>query len=147
MTRLLVLVFLVVGASNAAAQDVIRIVPQDGITIAAGQRLDLRVEATSSGSMSAKPPSLLTVSLNGRDITSRNQLEPGDGGERGAGPRIAPNPWPWAAFAQQTRKPRAVMPPYSEKNLSDQDLADIYAYMRSIPAQRAAKDIPELSNF
>ena len=71
----------------------------------------------------------------------------GQGGERGAGPRIAPDPWPWAAFAQQTRKPRAVMPPYTEKNLSDQDLADIHAYLRSIPAQRAAKDIPELSNF
>ena len=71
----------------------------------------------------------------------------GQGGERGAGPRIAPNPWPWEAFAQQTRKPRAVMPPYTEKNLSDQDLADIYAYVRSIPAQRSAKDIPELNNF
>jgi ubiquinol-cytochrome c reductase cytochrome c subunit len=71
----------------------------------------------------------------------------GQGGERGAGPRIAPNPWPWPAFAQQTRKPRAVMPPYTEKNLSDQDLADIYAYIRSVPAQRAAKDIPELNTF
>ena len=71
----------------------------------------------------------------------------GQGGERGAGPRIAPNPWPWPAFAQQTRKPRAVMPPYTEKNLSEQDLADIYAYMRSIPAQRSAREIPELSNF
>ena len=64
-----------------------------------------------------------------------------------AGPRIAPNPFPWDAFAQQTRKPRQVMPPYSEKNLSDQDLADIYAYLVSIKPGPPAKDIPLLSNF
>ena len=71
----------------------------------------------------------------------------GQGGERGAGPRIAPNPWPWAAFSQQTRKPRALMPPYTEKNLPGQDLVDIYAYIRSISPQRSSKDIPELNSF
>lgn len=64
-----------------------------------------------------------------------------------AGPRIAPNPWPYAAFAQQTRKPRQGMPPYSEKNLPEQDLADIYAYLASIKAGPSAKDIPLLNNF
>ena len=71
----------------------------------------------------------------------------GQGGERGAGPRIAPNPWPWAAFSQQTRKPRGVMVPYSEKNLPEQDLADIYAYILTIKPGPAAKDIPLLSGF
>jgi mono/diheme cytochrome c family protein len=64
-----------------------------------------------------------------------------------AGPRIAPNPFPWVAFAQQVRKPRQEMPPYSEKNLSEQDLADIYAYIVSIKSGPAAKDIPLLSGF
>lgn len=64
-----------------------------------------------------------------------------------AGPRIAPNPYPWAAFAQQIRKPRLVMPPYSEKNLSEQELADIYAYIVSVKPSPAAKDIPLLSDF
>ncbi len=71
----------------------------------------------------------------------------GQGGERGAGPKIAPNPWPWGAFAQQTRKPRLVMVPYSEKTLPEQDLADIYAYIVSIKPGPAAKDIPLLSGF
>jgi mono/diheme cytochrome c family protein len=62
-----------------------------------------------------------------------------------AGPRIAPNPFPWVAFAQQVRKPRQLMPPYSAKTLPDQDLADIYAYVRSIKAGPAAKDIPLLN--
>ncbi len=71
----------------------------------------------------------------------------GQGGERGAGPRIAPNPFPWVAFAQQTRKPRQAMVPYSEKILSNQELADIYAYVLTIKPGPAAKDIPLLRDF
>ncbi len=63
------------------------------------------------------------------------------------GPKIAPNPFPWVAFAQQVRKPRGEMPPFSEKTLPDQDLADIYAYVASIKSGPAAKDIPLLSGF
>jgi len=62
-----------------------------------------------------------------------------------AGPKIAPNPFPWVAFAQQVRIPRQAMVPYSSKVLPDQDLADIYAYIVSIKAGPAAKDIPLLS--
>ena len=62
-----------------------------------------------------------------------------------AGPKLAPNPFPWAAFAQQVRAPRQAMVPYSTKVLPDQDLADIYAYMTAIKPGPAAKDIPLLS--
>jgi len=56
--------------------------------------------------------------------------------------------WPLSTIlAQQVRKPRQVMPPYSEKNLSGQDLADIYAYVVSIKPASAARDIPLLSTF
>lgn len=71
----------------------------------------------------------------------------GQGGERGAGPRIYPNPFPYAAWAAQIRKPRQVMPPYSEKYVSDQDLADIYHYLFSTKPSPAAKDIPLLKDF
>ena len=71
----------------------------------------------------------------------------GQGGERGAGPKIAPNPYPWVAFEQQTRRPRLAMPPYTAKNLPDQDLADIYAYVVSIKTGPNAKDVPLLSGF
>src|SRR5262245_37185809 len=47
----------------------------------------------------------------------------GQGGERGSGPKIYPNPFPWQAFLTQVRKPRQAMPPYTEKYLSDQELA------------------------
>ena len=71
----------------------------------------------------------------------------GQGGERGAGPRIAPGVWPYAAFAQQTRKPRLVMIPYTEKTLPEQDLADIHAYLRTIKNSPLAKDVPLLKDF
>ena len=71
----------------------------------------------------------------------------GQGGERGAGPKIYPNPWPFQAFVMQVRKPRQAMPPYSEKHVSDQDIADMYHYLFSTKASPAAKDIPLLREF
>ncbi len=68
----------------------------------------------------------------------------GQGGERGAGPRIAPAPFPWEAFATQTRRPRAAMPRYAVEFLSDRELADIYAYLSSLKPGPKARDIPLL---
>jgi mono/diheme cytochrome c family protein len=68
----------------------------------------------------------------------------GQGGERGAGPKIAPNPFPYDAFVMQTRRPRANMPRYPVEVLSDQEMADIYAYVASIKPGPAAKDLPLL---
>lgn len=64
----------------------------------------------------------------------------GQGGGR-AGPKVAPNPFPYAAFVMQMRQPRSSMPRYPEKFVGDQDLADIYAYVASIPAGPKADDI------
>ena len=71
----------------------------------------------------------------------------GQGGERGAGPKIYPNPFPYQDFLMQVRKPRQVMPPYTEKHVSDQDVADMYHYLLSIKPAPAAKDIPLLKDF
>ena len=67
----------------------------------------------------------------------------GQGGERGAGPKLAPDPFPYEAFAAQTRRPRMNMPRYPVEHLSDAELADIYAYIASVKS-RPAKDIPQL---
>ena len=68
----------------------------------------------------------------------------GQGGERGAGPKLAPNPFPWEGFRYQVRTPRQDMPAYRKQHLADQDLADIYAYVRTIKAPPAASSIPLL---
>jgi mono/diheme cytochrome c family protein len=54
-------------------------------------------------------------------------------GSRPTGPHLAPNPVPFEGFAAQLRHPANAMPPYTSVVLSDQDLADIYAFLRSIP--------------
>ncbi len=73
---------LLIAATPANAASRIRIMPPDGGVLAVGQRVDIRVEATADGST---PPRGLVVRVNGRDISARNILEPGSGGERGAG--------------------------------------------------------------
>jgi mono/diheme cytochrome c family protein len=70
----------------------------------------------------------------------------GQGADRGAGPKLTPGLLPYPAFALQTRAPRQDMPPYRQQFLSDQELADIYAYLSSIKPSPEAKDIP-LLNF
>lgn len=47
------------------------------------------------------------------------------------GPRIGPDPIPYARFVQYVRNPRGEMPPYTSKVLADQDLADIYAFLQA----------------
>ena len=49
------------------------------------------------------------------------------------GKRIAPDPLPWETFSAFVRSSNRAMPSFSEKILSDDDLADIYAFLQSIP--------------
>jgi mono/diheme cytochrome c family protein len=67
----------------------------------------------------------------------------GQGGAAGA--RIAPRPIPFAAFQKYLRQPAGQMVPYTAKVLSDRELADIYAFLKSIPAGPGAKSIQLLS--
>jgi mono/diheme cytochrome c family protein len=65
-------------------------------------------------------------------------------GQGGAGPRIAPDPLPYDTLAAFVRTTSRAMPPYREKILTDADLADIHAYLQSIPAPANAENIPLL---
>jgi len=62
-----------------------------------------------------------------------------------AGSRLAPDPIPLQALVLLVRQPRARMPPYSPRILSDQDLRDIHAYLTSIPKARPVAEIPLLA--
>ncbi len=65
----------------------------------------------------------------------------------GTGPMLAPKPLPFAAVHSQLRRPMNLMPAYSTAILSDQDAADIYAFLESIPAGKAAGSIPALRGY
>jgi mono/diheme cytochrome c family protein len=66
----------------------------------------------------------------------------GQGGS--AGPRIAPRPIAYQAFLRYLRKPTNQMPPFTEKVVTDADLANIYAYLQSRPMPQPAANIPLL---
>jgi mono/diheme cytochrome c family protein len=63
----------------------------------------------------------------------------GQGG-RSAGPRIA-QLLPFEAFLNQVRRSADEMPVYVETVLSDQDIADIFAYIQSLPPPPDLKSI------
>jgi mono/diheme cytochrome c family protein len=62
-----------------------------------------------------------------------------------AGPAIAPRLVPREVFSVQLRNPARGMPPYAVGVLSQQDISDLYAYLRSLPQGRPASEIPELN--
>ena len=68
----------------------------------------------------------------------------GQGGERGAAPRIAPDPYPYEAFKILVRQPREAMPRFDVRFLSDEQLQLIHRYLASIPLSRPAAEIPQL---
>jgi len=49
------------------------------------------------------------------------------------GPRLGPDPIPLAQFTRYVRAPRNEMPPYTQKVLSDSEIADIHAFVSSRP--------------
>ena len=65
----------------------------------------------------------------------------------GAGSRLAPGALPAAALAQFIRATNTTMPAYSAKVLSDADVADIAAFLATIPPARSADEIPALRSL
>ena len=66
-------------------------------------------------------------------------------GNYGTGAKLAPKPPPWSTVSTYVRKPTGQMPSFSASILADKDLADIYAYLQSIPAGKPYSQIPILS--
>jgi mono/diheme cytochrome c family protein len=60
------------------------------------------------------------------------------------GPRVSRTELPFDGFLNQLRHPVNQMPPYEAAIVSDKDAADIYAYLRQMPAPRNPNSIPLL---
>ncbi len=69
----------------------------------------------------------------------------GQGAAEATGPRIGPPQLSFEAFRNYLHQPAGQMPPYTSKVISDQNLADIYAYLQSKPKAKPGKDIPLLN--
>jgi mono/diheme cytochrome c family protein len=70
----------------------------------------------------------------------------GQGGAfNGPSPALAHTALPFEAFQAQLRNPSSDMPAYSALVMSDKELADVFAFVRSLPAGRKGRDIPLLN--
>jgi ubiquinol-cytochrome c reductase cytochrome c subunit len=67
-------------------------------------------------------------------------------GHGGAGARLVPLAMTVTRFTAYVHNPRR-MPPYTEKVLSDAQLADLFAYIKSLPVSPPADQIPLLSRI
>ena len=68
----------------------------------------------------------------------------GRAAQGGVGPRLGPHPLPLTAIITYIRQPTAEMPPYTAKVISDAEIADIYAFLQSIPDPPKVDSIPLL---
>jgi mono/diheme cytochrome c family protein len=67
-------------------------------------------------------------------------------GHGGAGARLVPLPLTLTRFTAFVRSPRR-MPPYTEKVLTDAQAANLFAYIKSLPASPSADQIPLLKRI
>ena len=95
----------------------------------------------------AQPASTGNVQA-GRDLYLRYSCYACHGydGHGGAGARLVPMRMTVERFTAYVHNPRQ-MPPYSVKLLSDAQLGDVWAYIKSLPASPDAKDIPLLARI
>ena len=106
----------------------------------------VNAQSTDQGAKSA--PAATGNAENGKKLFSKYGCYECHGyqgqGSPATGARIGPNPIPLASLIAYVRKPAGDMPPYSAKQVSDQELTDIHAYLRSVPRPPDVKTIPLL---
>ncbi len=68
------------------------------------------------------------------------------GATGGPGGRLAPSPQDYDFVMNQLRHPRGRMPIYTPVIAPDQDVADIYAYLKAQPAPKPLAEIPLLNH-
>jgi mono/diheme cytochrome c family protein len=61
-------------------------------------------------------------------------------------PALAKTEMPFEGFKFQLRNPSRDMPAYADMVMTDQEIADVYAFVRSLPGKRDPKEIPLLAD-
>jgi mono/diheme cytochrome c family protein len=104
---------------------------------------------TTGATMLAQQPASTGNAENGKKLFLRDGCwechgTVGQGGRDGA--RLADTALTTAQFTRYVRRPTGAMPAYVDKVLPDQELADIWTYVKSLPVKQA-KDIPLLTEL
>ena len=69
----------------------------------------------------------------------------GQGSTQTGGSRLGPPQIPFSAFLDYVRQPTGQMPPYTTRTVSDQELRDMYAFLKSLPQATPSRDISILN--
>ncbi len=137
MRATIVAVMLIMSASRLGAQSATRVSSQ----------AQSKIEPAAASAANAASGNV----ENGKRLFLRNgcyschgTLAHGGGG----GAQLGPNALPFEAFRAYVRHPSGEMglAPYSDKVVSDQELADIYAYVKSVPPGPEPKAVPLLNS-
>jgi ubiquinol-cytochrome c reductase cytochrome c subunit len=112
------------------------------------RRVMLALAAFAAGMVVGNAASFAASAEKGRQLFLKNGCwqchgERGQGGVTGF--KLAPDPIPFETLQTFVRTTNRNMPPYREQILSNDDLADIYAYLQSIPKGPDPKSIPLLN--
>jgi mono/diheme cytochrome c family protein len=75
---------------------------------------------------------------------SECHLNQGEGARQSGASRLGPPQIPLSAFIDYVREPTGEMPPYTQKTVSNEELADMYAFMQSVRQPPSWKTIPLL---
>jgi mono/diheme cytochrome c family protein len=114
-------------------------------------RAHLALAAVAASLALGQGPALAASAENGKAAFVKNGCWQchdflGQGSVATSGGRVIANtPLPFDAFKAYVRDPGGSMPPFHVGILPDTDLADIYAYLESLPKPKPAKDIPLLN--
>jgi mono/diheme cytochrome c family protein len=114
-------------------------------------RVHLALAAVAAGLALGQVPALAASAENGKVAFVKHGCWQchdflGQGSVATSGGRVIANtPLPFDAFKAYVRDPGGSMPPFHVEILPDSDLADIYAYLESLPKPKSAKDIPLLN--
>jgi ubiquinol-cytochrome c reductase cytochrome c subunit len=111
------------------------------------RRVMLALAAFAAGMVLGNAAVFAASAEKGRQLFLKNGCwqchgERGQGGVTGR--TLAPDPIPFEALKTFVRTTDRAMPAYREQILSDDDLAEIYAYLQSIPKTPDPKNIPLL---
>jgi mono/diheme cytochrome c family protein len=68
----------------------------------------------------------------------------GRAAQGGVGPKLGPHPLPVNAIITYIRQPAGEMPPYTAKVISDAEVADIVAFLQTIPDPPKVDSVPLL---
>jgi ubiquinol-cytochrome c reductase cytochrome c subunit len=112
------------------------------------RRVMLALAAFAAGMVLGNAAGFAASADKGRQLFLKNGCwqchgERGQGGVTGF--KLAPDPIPFETLQTFVRTTNRNMPPYREAILSNDDLADIYAYLQSIPKDPDPKSIPLLN--